>query len=115
MSYLVTGGTGFTGSYVVRDLLASGQDVICFQRSRSTPLFDELVPEINHDKVKIVSGSVADIAAISSVIKKYHVDSIIHLASMMYPQTEELPALALGLFGHGILLRLVCVGQTRSA
>ena len=45
MTYLVTGGTGFIGAYVVRDLLDRGERVVCFDIAPSLGLVtvEELV------------------------------------------------------------------------
>ena len=92
--YLVTGGTGFNGSYVVRDLLEAGHDVVCFQRSGTSPIFEELVSKEHLPKVEIVQGSVAEPLDIFDTIRKYNVDSIIHLAYLMFP-ASEIPPLSL--------------------
>ena len=92
--YLVTGGTGFIGAYVVRNLLEAGEEVVCFQRSGITPLFQEVVSKEHLVKVKVVQGSVADTLDLFDTVCKYKVDSIIHLAYVLYPYSE-VPPLAL--------------------
>ena len=94
MVYLITGGTGFTGAYVARDLLEAGEEVVCFQRSGITPIFREIVPEKYLAKVKVVQGSVADPLDLFDAIRKHNVDSIIHLAYVLIPYSE-IPAMSI--------------------
>ena len=95
MAYLVTGGTGFIGSYVVRNLLQQGEQVVCYQRSPITPLLQELVPQELLCKAKIVQASVADALDVFDAVRKHNVDTIIHLAYTIYPQAEQIPPLSL--------------------
>jgi nucleoside-diphosphate-sugar epimerase len=93
MSYLVTGGTGFLGSYVVRDLIQKGEDVVAYDYKISNVMSNILTDE-EIDKVKIVKGDVTDFIRLNQTIKNYNVNKIIHLASMLHPISNELPAKA---------------------
>lgn len=95
MAYLVTGGTGFIGSYVVRDLLEAGKKVICLQRSGVTPLFRELVGEESTAKVKIVQADVSDLSQVWEAIRENQVELIIHLSYVLPPLSEREPPNAL--------------------
>ncbi|MBI4332613.1 MAG: NAD(P)-dependent oxidoreductase [Chloroflexi bacterium] len=101
MAYLVTGGTGFIGSYVVRDLLEAGKKVVCLQRSGITPLFRNVVGEQNIDRVKIFQGDVSDPLQVFDVIRKGNVEVIVHLSYVLPPMSDLQPAYA---------LRVNCVG-----
>ena len=59
MAYLVTGGMGYIGCRVVRDLLDEGKEFVCFDPAGITPLAREIIGE-NLDRVKIVRGDVGD-------------------------------------------------------
>ena len=68
MSFLVTGGTGFIGSYVVRCLLEHGQQVVSLNR---TP--DPEVTRLFTSNVEVITGDVSDraqLAAIFGAIRK---------------------------------------------
>lgn len=95
MPYLVTGGTGYIGSYVVRDLLAAGKEVVCLQRSGVTPDFREIVGEEGVRKAKVVQGDVSDTVFLFDLIRQYGIDLIIHTGSVMPPISEQQPAYAL--------------------
>ena len=95
MNFLVTGGTGFIGSYVVRDLLKEGHEVVCLQRSGITPLLQELVPAKILKNVKIVQGTIADYRLLDKTMKQHKVENIIHLAACMIPDSESNIPLAL--------------------
>ncbi|MFC1981569.1 NAD-dependent epimerase/dehydratase family protein [Chloroflexota bacterium] len=96
MAYLVTGGTGYLGSYVVRDLLNEGKEVVCLQRSGVTPVAREIIGEDNIDRIKIVQGDVSNIVQLFDVIREYGIDLIVHIAYAMPPLTELKPAYAFG-------------------
>ncbi len=78
MSLLITGGTGFLGSYLARDLLKEGRDDIV--------LFDSYVNEQNIENIKeyveVVKGNITNWTDIVETIKKYNIKNIIHLAAI---------------------------------
>jgi nucleoside-diphosphate-sugar epimerase len=71
MKILVTGGGGFLGSAICRQLLARGDEVIAYQRSSS-----ETLAKLD---VQIIQGSITDADLLISVSKG--TDAIIHTAA----------------------------------
>ncbi len=74
MKVFVTGGTGFIGGRVVRQLRARGDDVVCLVRSpdKATPLTDL--------GCSLVAGDLSDVAAIRGGMAGC--DSVVHAAAM---------------------------------
>ena len=71
MKVLVTGGGGFLGSVICRQLLARGDDVIAYQRSASE--------ELEKLGVRIIQGSITDAELLNAALKG--VDAVIHTAA----------------------------------
>jgi UDP-glucose 4-epimerase len=84
MTYLITGGAGFIGSHVVRDLVRGGESVIVYD---VFPRRDTLELTLNRDEidksVKLIQGDVTDYAHLIKTLKENNVDTIIHLAAVM--------------------------------
>ena len=97
MAYLVTGGTGAMGVYVVRDLLKAGKKVVCLQRSGVTPFLSKVVDEEKINEIKIVQGDISNSRQLFYVIEENQIDTIIHLSSLIMStgDTERQPAYAL--------------------
>jgi nucleoside-diphosphate-sugar epimerase len=85
MAKLVTGGSGFIGSFVVRELVRRGEEVVVFCRSRGERIRDV------EDKIKIVQGDISDWAQVMNVVKENRVDSIYHMAAMLSLPSEVNP------------------------
>ncbi|MEM2110941.1 MAG: NAD(P)-dependent oxidoreductase [Candidatus Bathyarchaeia archaeon] len=75
MNVLITGGTGFIGSHITRELANSGETVIAYDLYPNT----ERIRDVTKN-VKIVLGDVSDYATLMTTIKKEKVSHIIHLA-----------------------------------
>lgn len=95
MAYLVTGGTGFLGSYVVRDLLNAGKEVVCLQRSGVTQTLRDVVGEDKIGKIKVIQGDVSNALQVFNIIRENKIDLIIHLGYVLPPVSELQPAYAL--------------------
>lgn len=82
---LVSGGLGFLGVYVARQLLADGEEVVLFQRrSKLPPSAADL-----EGKVEICSGDIGNWVHVVEAIKKHHIDSIYHSAALLGKECEE--------------------------
>lgn len=92
MKILVTGGGGYVGNVLCRDLLLRGYEVRCvdnFQKGQC----DALIPLVENPKFEFVHGDVTDISQAQDVIKG--VDGIIHLAAIVgFPACKAQPALS---------------------
>lgn len=80
---LVTGGTGFVGSYVIRYLVQNNYKVIAIRRKTSPMQLVEAVAEA----VEWREGDILDSPFLESVLKE--VDYVIHAAAMISFNPEE--------------------------
>lgn len=76
---LVTGGSGFVGSWLVRKLLAEKASVTCLLRDwvpQSEFVHGRLIERVN-----VVRGDVRDLAVLERTLGEYEIDSVFHLAA----------------------------------
>ena len=103
MAYLVTGGTGFIGSYVVRDIVREGERVVVYDLFPERSVFERLLSEEERARIKIVRGDVADLAYLLHTIKENNVDRIIHMAALLTAGAVANPPLALKVNSEGTI------------
>ncbi|MFM2117501.1 MAG: hypothetical protein RL316_691, partial [Bacteroidota bacterium] len=85
---LVTGGTGFLGSYILQELITQGYHVRALFRKKERPFWiDSAVLE----KVEWVSGDILDIVSLEEAMEG--VDNVIHAAAMVSFNPAEKKAL----------------------
>ncbi len=83
MATMVTGGLGYVGRYIVKELAKRGREVVNFNRD---------YVELKQQHVTAVQGELYDIPRIVDTIKRYNVDRIIHTAAMSHPDLSiDLP------------------------
>lgn len=75
---LVTGGTGFIGAYIIKELVLKGYTVRAIRRSQTLPFF--ISPEI-FNAVEWISGDVLDLSSLEDAMKG--VDTVIHSAAII--------------------------------
>jgi nucleoside-diphosphate-sugar epimerase len=94
MTYLITGGAGFIGSHVVRDLVREGEKVVIYDNFPRTALLEQLLSSEELEKnVKIVQGDVTDYALLVKTLKEKEIDKLIHMAAIMILEFNANPLL----------------------
>jgi dihydroflavonol-4-reductase len=76
---LVTGGTGFLGSYIIKELVEKGYPVRAIRRSSAVLPF--YIPQQIFDKVEWVEGDILDVVSLDDAMNG--VDTIIHCAAVV--------------------------------
>lgn len=101
--YLVTGGCGFIGSYIVRDLVEEGERVVIYDFYPDQRIINQLVHKTRLHNIVSIKGDVTDLAHLMDAIKAYKVTKIIHLASPLLLAAEQNPHMALNVICQGTL------------
>ena len=75
---LVTGGSGFLGSYIIKQLVEKGYAVRAIRRSTAIPFW---IPSSILNKVEWVEGDILDVVSLEDAMEG--VDSVIHSAAVV--------------------------------
>lgn len=75
---LVTGGTGFLGSYIIQQLVEKGYKVRALRRSTTVPAW---IPAAIFNSVEWVEGDILDVVSLEDAMEG--VDAIIHSAAVV--------------------------------
>ena len=82
MAIMITGGTGFLGSYLTRHLVRekgiTGKDLVLFDRYPSRERIGEVL-----DQVNLVTGDITEPIELAAAMKTYNVDQVYHLAAIL--------------------------------
>jgi dihydroflavonol-4-reductase len=73
---LITGGTGFLGSYIIQELVEQGYAVRAIRRSNKLPFY---IPPPVFEQVEWLPGDILDVAGLEEALEG--VDAVIHAAA----------------------------------
>lgn len=97
MNYLVTGGRGFIGCHVVRQLLRQGNHkILCTDSSQGkTSIHEVLTPE-ELEQVEFIQVDLSNdcTALLTQLMIEHKIDKVIHLAAILGDVAEKVPAQA---------------------
>ncbi|HYE83465.1 MAG TPA: NAD(P)-dependent oxidoreductase [Clostridia bacterium] len=84
MNWLVTGGSGFVGSYLLNELKSRPEQFV---------VFDKKARPADSDMKNIIweQGDVTDREELQRIVGKYNIDGIIHLAFILLSETNKSP------------------------
>jgi len=103
MHYFVTGGTGFIGAYVVRDLVRAGHEVTAFDMAPDREFLSDLLTDRVVSSVRLVAGDVTDLPHVLRSMKEAKAERVIHLAALLGARSEENPYRSLRVNCEGCL------------
>ena len=88
---LVTGGNGFVGGALIRELVERGSNVVVIVRD--WPRLGALKLQALERKVSMVRGSIVDLSFIQRTLIEYQVDTVFHLAAQAIVGTANVSPL----------------------
>ncbi len=99
---LVTGATGFLGSWIIADLLRANRPVVAVDIKRDHGRLRALMDEIPAGLLETCVCDVTDTAAVDRLIAEKQPSSIIHLAALMIPACAADPVAGamVNIIGH---------------
>ena len=115
-SVLVTGGGGFIGTWVLRELLSRGLRPVVFDVQKNDERWQSILGG-DTAKVAFVAGSLLDRGLLQRTADKHHVSHIIHLAALLTPNCQQDPfaGCEVNVLGSVALFELAraCAGQIK--
>lgn len=93
MRVLITGGYGFIGAWIVRNLLARGDAVWVYDLKEDARRLRLVLPEEKVRHVTFVPGDVTDLPALTRAVGDHGITHVIHLAGLQVPTCRTDPIL----------------------
>ena len=93
MRVIITGGYGFFGAWIIRNLLAQGDEVYVYDLKEDARRLRLILPEAEVQKVKFAPGGVCDLPALTNALKFLRITHLIHLAGLQVPTCRVDPML----------------------
>jgi threonine 3-dehydrogenase len=81
---LITGGLGFLGCYLARQLVEKEEEVVIFDLATGSKLIEDI-----RDKLKLVQGDMTNREQVLAAVRDNGIDCIYHLAAMLPPKSEQ--------------------------
>src|SRR5438874_11815026 len=81
---MITGGSGFLGTYVARMLAERGDRVVIFDAIGPAPQLAALTAPFE-EQIVYVRGQILDLGSLLRSIQQYHVERIFHAAALYDP------------------------------
>jgi len=103
MSYLITGGTGFIGAHIARQLIKDGEQVVTYDIDPNRKLLDYLIDKSKSDRVKVIQGDVTDLVSLIRTCQEYDIEKIIHLSALLVLAASTNPLMAVKVNCEGTL------------
>ena len=92
MRVLITGGYGFIGAWIIRNLLARGDRVWVFDLKEDPRRLRQILPEAEVRKVEFVQGDFRDEAVLEQVLQCVGADKVDLVLSDMAPNMAGIDA-----------------------
>ena len=86
MKVLITGGTGFIGTHLAKELLTEKHDIYLLDAYPNTDLLGDDV-----DKVEVIKGDLLDPDGLKDIINRQGPDVIVHLAAFRNTESQQKP------------------------
>lgn len=93
MRVLITGGYGFIGAWIARNLLARGDSVWVYDLKEDARRLRLVLPEEQVKRVTFVPGDVTDLGRLTRAIREHAITHVIHLAGLQVPTCRADPML----------------------
>lgn len=90
MTVLVTGGGGLIGARIVRKVLERGETVVSLDAADDQPRLEDLGANRH---LRRLSCDIRDGDELTTAVREFGIDRIIHMAAVLVPLTEEEPAI----------------------
>ena len=87
MNILITGGAGYIGSHVAEQLANTKNNIILLDNLKTGH------KKLINKKSIFIKGDIKNKTLISKIIKKYNIDTIVHLAAYLNVQEAEIKKL----------------------
>jgi len=113
-SVLVTGGCGFIGTWVIRELLQKDLRVVVLDVSARPPRWDRVIGKRSHE-ITLVQGNLFDCDLLSRTFAEDQVTHVIHLAALLTPacQTDPWEGCRVNVLGTVALLERIRLSAGR--
>jgi nucleoside-diphosphate-sugar epimerase len=93
--YLVTGVLGCLGAWVVRAILADGDEAVGYDLGEDTARLRLVMGDTDASRITLVRGDITDLEALEWALDEHDVTRVVHLAALQVPFVRADPPLGM--------------------